>query len=306
MIGHSRCLNFVSFALDFVQKPPAGRRNFAASKSQIFKMMNHRNRPFIPFKKMKTAALALFFAAFANAAFSQKNDSTKHVLNFRGNISATNNGFSLIPTFSLGKPAVVSLFAINSGKRLSFEPEFRYSMAFKPWSFVFIWRYKLVKKARFHLNLGTHLPSLNFKTAAVEKNGATQTVTQVNRFFPAFEVAPNFKVAKNIHLGVYYLYGRGLEKDIPRHTNFVSAQANFSKIPISGKVHLRLFQQFFYLKSDDRDGFYTAGSLVLAKTGFPISVGAAAVKAFETTIPGKDFNWNVSLIYHFDKKYTRD
>jgi hypothetical protein len=35
------------------------------------------------------------------------------VYHFTGNVSVTNNGFSLIPTFSLGKPALISTFSMG-------------------------------------------------------------------------------------------------------------------------------------------------------------------------------------------------
>jgi aryl-alcohol dehydrogenase-like predicted oxidoreductase len=44
----------------------------------------------------------------------------------------TNNGISLVQTFSLGKPAAIVTLSIGKGK-LSFEPDLRFSLKEKPW-----------------------------------------------------------------------------------------------------------------------------------------------------------------------------
>nr|MBP6073208.1 hypothetical protein [Flavobacterium sp.]MBP6100608.1 hypothetical protein [Flavobacterium sp.] len=62
---------------------------------------------------------------------------------FSGGITVTNNGISLLPTFTLGKPAAIFDFAVKS-KRWSFEPQLRFSLEGKPWSFVFWGRYKVI------------------------------------------------------------------------------------------------------------------------------------------------------------------
>ena len=68
-------------------------------------------------------------------SFSQKNDSTNVPGHFGGAVTVTNNGISFIPNFSLGKPAAI--FDLSIGRRLSFEPQFRFALEGKPWSFLF-------------------------------------------------------------------------------------------------------------------------------------------------------------------------
>lgn len=240
----------------------------------------------------------------AQSAFSQTADSTAHILNFKGNVSVTNNGFSFIPTFSLGKPAAIVQLAIDGGKRGSFEPEFRYSLEGKPWSFVFIWRYKLVKRDKFQLMVGTHLPALNFKTVAVVKSGDSLNVIQSSRFFPVVELSPNWLVSKNIGIGLFYLYGRGIEKGVPKNGHFLTLRGNFSNIKLAGKYYLRFNPQFFYLNQDRRDGFYAASNLTLARRGFPFSFSTMMNKKLHSEIAGKGFDWNVSLVYSFNKNYS--
>lgn len=69
----------------------------------------------------------------------QANDSTKVFL-FNGDVSITNNGFSFVPTFNLGKPAAA--FNLYTGTtRFTFEPQFQFDLdGMRPWSFVGFWR----------------------------------------------------------------------------------------------------------------------------------------------------------------------
>lgn len=253
---------------------------------------------------LKTAAFLSAFLHLSFSAFSQEKDSTKHLLNFRGSVSVTNNGFSLVPTFSLGEPAVATFFNISGKGRLSFEPEFRYSMKFKPWSLVFIWRYKLVRKEKFQLALGTHLPALNFVSGKATLGGVEQDVIRARRFFPVVEMIPTYKISENFRLGIFYLFSIGLEKELTRRNHFVSLQPNFNHITLSKRYYLRFNPQFYYLKLDESSGFYVAGALTLARQDFPFSISAMMNKAIDSDIPAKDFDWNVSLNYAFGRKYV--
>ena len=254
---------------------------------------------------IKKPALVTVFLLFACFAFSQYPDTTKRIFNFSGAASITNNGFSFIPAFTLGKPAAVVNLYVGGGKRFSFEPEFRYSLSGKPWSFIFIWRYKLVRKNKFQFTLGTHLPALSFISGPVIKNGVEQETIQARRFFPVIEMFPNHFINKNISVGMFYQYAFGIEKELARHTHFISLRSSFSNIGLPSQYYIRFNPQFFYLKMDDADGFYVASGLALSKRNFPISISSLVNKALQTDIPGKDFDWNISLIYSFNNSFTR-
>src|SRR6478736_3950011 len=128
----------------------------------------------ITIKQMRksTILITIVFVTLSHLSFSQQADSTKPVFHFGGAALVTNNGISLIPTFSLGKPAVI--FDIYMAKRkLSFEPEFRFSLEGKPWAFLFWWRYKLVEGEKFKFNIGAH-PAMNFRIVTAEVNGESK------------------------------------------------------------------------------------------------------------------------------------
>ncbi len=69
----------------------------------------------------------LFICLFS--AKAQTADSTFHI---SGAASVTNNGISLLPMFTLGKPAAIFDLSVGNS-RLAFEPQFRFSLEGKPW-----------------------------------------------------------------------------------------------------------------------------------------------------------------------------
>ena len=98
-----------------------------------------------PLKKIFILTLFLF----VNLIEAQDGSNDKEIV-ISGKINLTNNGFSFIPLFSLGKPATTINLSVG-GKRLSFDPQFRFDLdGMRPWSFLFIWHYKLIKKERFN------------------------------------------------------------------------------------------------------------------------------------------------------------
>jgi hypothetical protein len=250
---------------------------------------------------MKLIFLSIYLILSFFATFSQQTDSTQTPSFLRGQITATNNGVSLIPTFSLGRPAV--LFDMNIGKgRLSFDPMFRFGMNGKPWAFVFWWRYKLIQQKKFNLGLGAH-PSVVFRDISVTDNGITRNLLAAQRYF-AWEVSPTYLVSKNANLGVYYLGSKGLTKDVLQHTTFIALRSVLN-LKLSDKLRMSLIPQAYYLKMDENDGTYVNATLNLFKRNFPVSLNAIASKAIKTEIVGKDFLWSVGLVYNINNQYTR-
>ena len=233
--------------------------------------------------------------------FSQGSDSTKVVSNFGGAVTVTNNGISFIPTFSLGKPAAI--FDMTVGRKLSFEPQFRFALEGKPWSFVFWWRYKLLKTNKVAVSLGAH-PAIIFRTITDTTNGVSQEIIRAQRNAAA-EISPNYYLTKDISIGTYYLYGHSFEKDVIRNVHYLTLNANFSNIRLPYRFYLKFNPQVYYLKMDDEDGFYFSTVITLANRKLPLSISTLMNKIIQTNITASDnFVWNVSLIYSFNKKYV--
>ncbi len=106
--------------------------------------------------KAKQSFLIIILTITSLSGFSQKDDSIKIFHHFSGAASVTNNGISLIPSFSLGKPAALLLMSLG-GRRFSIDPDIRFALDGKPWTFLFWARYKLLTQGRFRMNTGAHL-----------------------------------------------------------------------------------------------------------------------------------------------------
>lgn len=251
---------------------------------------------------MKNKLLLFFILAhLALVSFSQQTDSIKSISHFSGSVNATNNGISLVPNFSLGKPAVIVNLSAGKG-RFSFDPDIRFSLSAKPWTMLFWVRYKNLPKGKFRLTTGAHL-GLNFKTITLPINGDTAETNVVRRYLAA-EFSPNYFVTKNISAGLYYLYSHGLDAGTVKNTHFVVLNTNFTNIKIANQIFARFTPQVYYLKQDVRHGFYFTSSISISKKNFPVSVSALINQRLSGDIAGsKNFLWSASLIYSFNRNY---
>ncbi len=249
---------------------------------------------------MKKALFLLIFSSLAHLSYSQNADSTRVPAHFGGAVTLTTKGISIIPNLTLGKPAAI--FDLSMGRRLSFEPQFRFSLEGKPWSFIFWFRYEVVNSKKFQLKIGAH-PAFAFKTIPYETDGTSQDIIRTQRYL-AGDLVPTLNLTKSISTGFYYLYSRGIDEDIIRNTNYLAYRINFSNIKLGDKVFMRFNPQVYYLNMDKDGGFYFNATLTLAMRNFPLSVSSLINQTIKTDIPiGEDFLWNVSLIYTFNKKY---
>jgi hypothetical protein len=245
-----------------------------------------------------------FFVLFnlASISFSQTIDSSKAVSHFGGAVTVTNKGISLIPNLTLGKPAAI--FDLSVGKKkLSFEPQFRFALEGKPWSFIFWWRYKIVESKKFRMNIGAH-PAFAFTTVTFPYDTVPQEIIMVQRYL-AGEIVPTYTITKNISVGMYYLTAFGLQDNGIKYTNYLGFRFYFSDIRLSDKFYMRFNPQIYYLKMDENDGYYFNATLTLAKRNFPVTVSSLINQTIQTEIPfGEDFIWNISLTYSFNKDYV--
>ncbi len=251
---------------------------------------------------MKSTWLLFFsFFCLADASFSQQTGNPKNLINFSGSVNVTNNGISLVPNFSLGKPAVIVNLSVGQS-RFSFDPDIRFSLSAKPWTMLFWGRYKVITNGKFRLTAGAHL-GLNFKIANLPVNGDS-TETNIVRRYLATEIVPTYFIKKNISIGMYYLYSHGLDAGTVKNSHFIIFNTNFSDIKISSKFFARFTPQIYFLKQDMYQGYYFTSFLSISKRSFPISVSGIINQRLSGDIPGsKDFLWSTGLVYSFSKSY---
>jgi hypothetical protein len=240
----------------------------------------------------------------STAAFSQESDTTKS-FHFNGNVSVSNNGFSFIPTFNLGKPAAIATLSIG-GDRFSFDPQFRFDLdGLRPWSFIFIWRYKVIKTDRWMVRAGLHLPAIAFRTREVDHNGIMVEEVYAQRFMTP-ELTTSYTISDRLSIGTYYIYGRGLEKEgQSKNTHFMSLQFGVRDIRISEQVYLNWNPELYYLDIDGADGVYVAQNLTLTHKKSPFSISSMMNKGIDTTINSGNLDWNISLTYSFKNELKK-
>jgi hypothetical protein len=197
-------------------------------------------------------------------------------------IGITNNGFSFIPAFTLEEPAT-SLDIQLKWKRFSIEPQFQYSLEGKPWSFVFFYRYKTLMKNKYLLTLGSHLPALAFVTEDISSDEGQRTRIVADRIV-AGEIINTFVVNPKVIVGLYYIYSRGVQTETLQNGHYLSFNATFPKIRLSEQINMIFSPQVFYLRLDERDGFYVAANLNIAKSDFPVSFGSTMYKLLITKL----------------------
>ena len=256
------------------------------------------------FQQFRTTICVLIFASFCfpHSLLAQETVSAKPTGQFGGVITATNNGVSIIPSFTLGRPAL--LFDLSlSGERFSFDPMLFFGMDGKPWSFVFWGRYKAIKDKRFTLSLGAH-PAFIFSERIVKVNGKEETMLVSQRFL-AMEVAPTYKISKRLSMGLYYLRGHGFNPIPPDNSNFIALNTVISGVPVGGGFTMRINPQLFYLKVDDDSGTYATSNFTVSKPGFPIGFQGLVNQKIKSSIPGDDLIWNVGLLYIFSTPFHR-
>jgi hypothetical protein len=245
--------------------------------------------------------LPLLLVSLSLTLCAQEKDSSISKINhFGGAVTIQSKGISTIPNLTLGKPAMV--FDMSVGRKLIFEPQFRFSLEGKPWAIVFWWRYNVLTSKKFSSYIRAN-HSLSFKTVSDTSSGTSQEIIRTTRYL-AGAIAPNFQVNKYIGVGMYFFYTRGIEKYIARNTYMVSFRPGISNIPITKNMDARIGPEIYYLKIDDKDGMYLNTIFLISKKNSPLSVSALINKTLKSNIPsGTDFLWNVGLIYTFNKEY---
>jgi hypothetical protein len=260
-------------------------------------MANCRNQQFRTKLLLSFLIICLSFTVSA-----QKKDSTiARINNFGGAVTIQSKGISTIPNLTLGKPAAV--FDIKMGRKLTFEPQFRFALDGKPWAMVFWWRYYGSISDKFKVTFHTNY-SLSYKNiTSYTSSGTSQEIIRTTRYLAA-AVAPNYQINKYLSAGLYLFYTYGIEKYITRNTWMASLRPSISNIPISRNIAARFNQEVYYLRMDDKNGVYLNTTFLFSKKDFPLSVSALLNKRLKSNILSEyDFLWNVGLIYTFNKKY---
>lgn len=260
-------------------------------------MVNSRNQI------NRTKLLVPFLVICLSYSLSaQKKDSTiARISNFGGAVTIQSKGISTIPNLTLGKPAAV--FDMKVGRKLTFEPQFRFALDGKPWAMVFWWRYYGSVSEKLKFTLHTNY-SFSYKTiTSYTSSGAPQEIIRTTRYLVG-AISPNYQFNKHLGVGLYLFYNWGIEKFITRNTYMVSFRPGISNIPVTKNINAGITPEIYYLKMDENDGVYLNARFSISKNNFPLSVSGLINKPIKSNIPAEyDLLWNVGLSYNFGNKY---
>lgn len=244
----------------------------------------------------------LLMVSISHSLFAQNEDSSApKINNFTAAVTIQSKGISTIPNLTLGKPAIV--FDMKLGRKLTFEPQFRFALDGKPWAMVFWWRYYETIGNKFKLTYHTNY-SLSYKSInSYTSSGTSQNLIRATRYLVG-AIEPNYRINKYIGVGMYLFYNYGIESFITRNTYMVSFRPTFSNIPITKNVVVVIAPEIYSLIMDKNNGVFFNSRFLISKKNFPLAISGLINKPLKSTIPSEyDFLWNVGLSYTFNKKY---
>jgi hypothetical protein len=240
----------------------------------------------------------------SSQVYAQKEaDSTKATTTFSGSVTATNNGFSIVPTFSLNSPAAIINLSWRR-KKISFEPDIRLVPDGSKGGMVFWLRYRLIENKKFSLRVGAH-PAFSYIRRTVTDNGVSTEITEMLRF-AAFEVVPNYQITPNWSVGAMYLQGHGLQSHGPQNTHVLFLNTGITNINLGGDFRFHFIPIVYFLKVDNSVGKYFTATAILSNKKLPVSIQGTINQTISSNIAGnQDFMWNVGLTYSFSKEFKR-
>jgi hypothetical protein len=222
---------------------------------------------------------------------------------FSGSIGFTNNGFSIIPTFSLDHPAFVANLSFRK-KQLSFEPDIRLVPNAEKGGLIWWLRYRLIDNKKFGLRVGAH-PAFTLIRRTDGEDEKAKEITEMLRFL-AFEAVPSYQINKKVGVSAMYLQGHGLQNHGPQLTRVLFLNTNITNINLSKNLYFNLFPSIYFLYTDGYRGDYLTATGVLAHKKLPFSIQSTINQTFNSDVPGnKDFMWNITLNYNFNKVFKR-
>lgn len=254
-------------------------------------------------KHLYSILFSLTLSILSQTATAQSADSTKNSSSFSGTVGFTNNGFSIIPTFSLNNPAFVANLSFRKN-RFSFDPDIRLVPDASRGGLIWWLRYRLVDNKKFGFRVGTH-PAFTLIRRTDNANGSTKEITEMLRFI-AFEAVPSYQFNKKLGVSAMYLQGNGLQKHGPQLTQVLFLNTSITNIGLSKNLTFNLFPSIYFLYTDGNHGDYLTVTASLVHKKLPFTLQSTINQTFNSDIPdNKDFMWNVTLNYNFRKIFRR-
>lgn len=240
---------------------------------------------------MKITFCLVFLSIFAVSYSIEKADSTKSKLRSGCTLSLNSNGIASIPSFSLGKPAIMASINLVKG-RFSYDPVLAYDFNFKPWVIDNWLHFKIIDKSSFELRTGVDISSFfsEFKLP-------DETILQGQRYF-TYELAGTYKISARSFVSLAYWNDRGQDKGTIKG-HFFSLMGERSEIHLGNNVLLSANLHIFYVGYDgNNDGLFLSPKVSASIRDVPFAMFFHVIQALESNIkPFPGFRCNLGLSY---------
>ena len=205
--------------------------------------------------------------------------------------SLNSNGISSIPSFSLGKPAIVASASLIKN-RFSYDPTLAYGLDLRPW-YIDNWlHYKIITKPSFELRGGFNVSSFFTKHLT-----ETEPLLTGERYF-AFSLDGTYKFNPNTIVSLAYWNDRGQES-ISIKGHFIDLTGERTDIRLGNKLLMAVNVQLFYINYDgNNDGLFVSPKISTYVRDVPLSLFFQATQSIQSNIePWPGFRWNLGISY---------
>jgi hypothetical protein len=210
-----------------------------------------------------------------------------------GFVSLNSNGIAPIPSFSLGKPAIIAGITLRKN-RFSYDPQLSYSTDFKPWIIDNWLHYRLIQNIKFELRTGINSSAFFSDIATAEGK-----IWQCQRY-GTLELAGTYGLSGKSTLSLLAWYDKGFDKGTI--TGYiVNLIADKPDIKIGRKLIAGINAQFFYLDyTDKNDGLFLSPKAALGVRNIPFSIFFQCTQPLHSNIsPYPGFRWNAGAAFNF-------
>jgi hypothetical protein len=233
----------------------------------------------------------LFVITCINGYSQEKADSSR--LKFSGNVSINSNGMAQIPSFSLGKPAVIAALTVQK-KRFSYDPQIAYGLNFRPWTIDNWVHYRLIYKPKFELRAGG-----NFAMFFSEYDTGEDIILQGQQYL-TFEIATVFRFSPKSSFSLMYWSDNGQDPGTI-DGSFYNMVYERNDIEIGETILFSGNIQFYYIDyTGNNDGLFISPRIAVSVRNIPLSLFFMGTQALTSNIePYPGFKWNAGLAYIF-------
>lgn len=198
-----------------------------------------------------------------------------------------------IPSFSLGKPAVIAAFTLQK-KRFSYDPQIAYGLNFRPWTIDNWVHYRLIYKPGFELRAGG-----NFAMFFNEIDTGEVKILQAQQYL-TFEIAGVIRFSPKSSLSLMYWSDNGQDPGTI-DGSFYNIMYDRADIELGETIRLSVNIQFYYLDyTGNNDGLFISPRIASSVRDIPLSLFFIGTQALISNIePNPGFQWNAGLAYIF-------